>query len=140
VKAQQFSLALRLRFAWIGWALLAFLWIQVEDQSPQGAVILAGLCMAVAAVQAGHRAAAAALRQRLGPVKSSFLVGVAAGLAVAPFALLLMTTKSGLHAHTAPEYTSDQMVWVLLRMPIWTAVGGLTGLAIGLISLARREK
>jgi hypothetical protein len=65
------------------------------------------------------------------------LVGSLAGLAVTPLALFLMALKTGLHGHSAPDFTLEQMQMVLYRTPIWVAVGLLLGLGVALLRLAR---
>ena len=46
--------------------------------------------------------------------------------------LIFMAVKSGLHAHGA-EFSPAEIDWLFSQLPLWTAVGLLTGLGVGLI-------
>lgn len=78
--------------------------------------------------------AAAALLRWAGPGSRPWLIYPlitgAAGALVTPLALLLMAVKSGIHGHSAPDYTSTQVSSVLLRTPLWLVSGLLIGLGI----------
>ena len=81
------------------------------------------------------------------PVKSNkkiilrhSLVGISAGLAVAPIAILLMALKSGIHGHGTPDFTVAQMQAVLTRTPFFALSGLLVGLGSGLYRLARENQ
>lgn len=60
------------------------------------------------------------------------LGGMLAGTAVIPVTLLLMALKTGLHAHPEPDFSAQQILSLLDRLPIWSAAGLLSGLAAGL--------
>ncbi len=53
------------------------------------------------------------------------LAGLLGGAATAPVALLLMAIKTGLHGHSVPDYTSAQMMAVLISFPVWVGAGGV---------------
>ena len=115
----------------LGIALL--LWYPVEDVSQLSVVIFAVLIstwFALRALLPVHPAGRYYLWHHL-------LVGALAGLAVAPLAILLMALKTGLHSHSAPDFTFEQMQVLLIRTPIWFIVGLLLGLGGSLIRLAR---
>lgn len=59
---------------------------------------------------------------------SGVLLGGGSGL----LSLLFMAVKTGLHAH-GPEFSQAEIVWVWQMLPLWTAVGLLVGLGVGLI-------
>lgn len=60
------------------------------------------------------------------------MFGFCWGLGSSMMTLLLMVLKTGLHAH-GPEFTPAEIGWVLAQIPLWTAVGLLFGVGIGLI-------
>lgn len=64
--------------------------------------------------------------------------GLAAGLGSGLLSLLFMALKTGLHAH-GPEFTAEQIAWVVGRIPYWTLGGLLAGLGIGLLFIARQS-
>jgi len=47
--------------------------------------------------------------------------------------LIFMAVKTGLHAH-GPEFTPDQINWILNQLPIGSAAGLLLGLGVGLLT------
>lgn len=115
----------------LGIALL--LWFPVEDVSQLSAVLFAALISAWLAlrtllpVQPGGR----------NYLVRHLLVGALAGLAVIPLALFFMALKTGLHSHSAPDFTYEQMQALLFRTPMWVIVGLLLGLGGSLFRLAR---
>ena len=64
------------------------------------------------------------------PVTAVF--GALLGLGSALFTLLFMAVKTGLHAH-GPEFTAEEVNWVVQQIPLWTVVGLLGGLGLGLL-------
>ncbi|MCJ7659847.1 MAG: hypothetical protein MUO67_11915 [Anaerolineales bacterium] len=109
------------------------LWFPVEEISQLSVVLFAALISAWFALRA------------LLPVQPGeryylvrhLLVGALAGLAVAPLAFLLMALKTGLHSHSAPDFTFEQIQVLLFRTPLWVIVGLLLGLGGSLFHLAR---
>ena len=63
-----------------------------------------------------------------GTAVTGFLVGAGSGL----LTLIFMAVKTGLHAH-GPEFTPDEIMWVVRQTPIWAAAGLLAGLGLGLL-------
>lgn len=59
--------------------------------------------------------------------------GLVLGLGSGLFSLIFMALKTGLHAH-GPEFQPTEIAWLLQQMPIWTAVGLISGLGFGLIT------
>ena len=59
---------------------------------------------------------------------SGLILGAGSGL----LTLVFMAVKTGLHAH-GPEFSQMEIAWVWNNLPLWTAVGLLAGLGVGLI-------
>jgi hypothetical protein len=55
------------------------------------------------------------------------------GLLFGILSLALMAIKTGLHGH-GPEFTPDEITWVISQMPLWGLFGLLVG--AGLAALA----
>lgn len=67
-------------------------------------------------------------------------VGLLFGVGSALVTLLLMAVKTGLHAHGA-EFTLAEIQWVGQQLLLWSLVGLLTGLGVGLLmATADKEK
>ena len=64
-------------------------------------------------------------------------IGALFGATAALLTLLFMVVKTGLHGH-GPEFTPEQVQWVIRQIPLWSGAGALAGLGIGLISLRRQ--
>jgi hypothetical protein len=60
------------------------------------------------------------------------LAGLVAGLTTPPLADVLMLAKISLHSHPVPDFTSQDLLAVLARAPVWMAAGLVAGLAWGL--------
>ncbi|HET6445381.1 MAG TPA: hypothetical protein VFI27_12465 [candidate division Zixibacteria bacterium] len=63
-------------------------------------------------------------------------MGAIAGVSIALLTLVFMAVKTGLHGH-GPEFTRDQLEWVLMQIPIWGVAGLIGGLGLGLITAKR---
>ncbi len=61
------------------------------------------------------------------------LLGLGSPIAI----LLLMTLKTGLHAH-GPEYTPAQINWIITQIPLWTISGLTAGFGLGLLTSSLR--
>jgi hypothetical protein len=109
----------------LGLSVLA--WLPFEDSHEAPAMILAGL---IALLGAASYLSQTRLTAR--PAWMHPLSGLAAGMAVAPLALLLMGIKNGLHAHAQPEYTPQQLLAVLYSLPVWSLAGLLVGSALAI--------
>lgn len=68
------------------------------------------------------------------------LVGLLAGLAVTPLAIVLMAFKTGVHGHGIPDFNAAQIEAALWRTPIWVGGGVLIGLGSALWRLSRDER
>jgi hypothetical protein len=61
------------------------------------------------------------------------VAGLTFGLFSGLLTLFFMALKTGLHAH-GPEFTPAEIAWVLGQLRLWTAVGLLAGLGLGLLT------
>jgi hypothetical protein len=111
------------------------IWLPVEEQSELGVLIISGVICTWSAVWI--------LR---GPVENDRqillrhgVVGVGAGLLLAPLAVLLMALKTGIHGHGTPDFTVGQMQLVLSRVPYFVLSGFLVGMGIGLWRLTKLD-
>ena len=118
---------LRLAAIMLGVGILA--WLPFEESHENWVVFFA---VAIAVLSA-----AAALLRWAGPGPRLWLIYPlitgAAGALVTPLALLLMAVKSGIHGHSAPDYTPAQVSSVLLRTPLWLVSGLLIGLGMAVL-------
>ena len=129
------------RLAALFLGILILFWLPIEDRSTIGVLIFSILmcvfgALAVTSVRPGSRQGQAGqsafprLRTSQTILLATWLM---AGLAVTGVALLLITIKTGVHGHGAPDYTSEQMARILSLTPLWAVLG----LVIGLISIFR---
>lgn len=61
------------------------------------------------------------------------VLGLLFGLGSGLLTLLFMVIKTGLHAH-GPEFTPPEVTWIMQQVPLWTAVGLLAGLGLGMVT------
>jgi hypothetical protein len=117
---------LRLAAILLGVGMLA--WLPFEDTSVRPALVFAALTCSLAG-------SALVSRLNLSGRRAWIIAftGAAAGLAVTPLASGLMLFKSGLHAHTSPDFSLDQYFAVLQRTSFWIGAGFLVGLGFGLL-------
>lgn len=67
-------------------------------------------------------------------------IGIFSALTVTPMTVLLIFFKSGLHNHDVPDFTPEQILFILQRTPLWAGVGLLIGLGSGIGRIARDPK
>jgi hypothetical protein len=58
------------------------------------------------------------------------VTGLLFGLGSSLLTLVFMAVKTGLHAH-GPEFTPNEINWILQQVPLWSAAGLLAGLGLG---------
>jgi hypothetical protein len=122
-----------LRWATALLGVYAVIWMPIEGNLPL--TIL--LAVWATAVIAGHL-----LQQKFGgrplatwqwvglTAVTGFLMGLGAGL----LTLAFMALKTGIHDH-GPEFSRAEINWVIQRIPIWMAAGGLAGGGLGLLTM-----
>lgn len=66
-------------------------------------------------------------------------LGAILGFNSGMFTLLFMAVKTGLHAH-GPEFSPEQINWLLEQLPWWTSAGLLAGLGLGLLLVVIRQE
>jgi hypothetical protein len=120
-----------LRLAALLLGIFLLLWLPVEDTDEIEVLVAAAAVSAWLALRY--------LLSQPGSAKSlgkHILVGTLAGLAVTPLALFLMAFKTGLHGHENPDFTAEQIYYVIYRTPIWGFAGLLLGFGSGMLHLA----
>jgi hypothetical protein len=119
------------------YALFVFIWIALEG-SFVGVLVMGVSTTAVSlAYLAQHFLGGRpfSVKQWLGITAVwGLLFGLGSGL----LTLLFMVIKTGLHAH-GPEFTPPQVTWVLQQIPLWTPVGLLAGLGLGMVTNKRMK-
>lgn len=119
---------LRLVFGLILAAILA--WLPFEDTQPAWSLLLAAALNAVLAVYWLSQ-------MSLAPLWMPGL-GALLGAAVPLMAIILMLVKTGLHGHSAPDFTWQDLSSVLQSAPGWLLGGLLLGIGAALQHAASR--
>ncbi|MCI0578845.1 MAG: hypothetical protein L0332_13130 [Chloroflexi bacterium] len=120
-----------LKLATVLTAVYAAVWISLEGELRQEVA----LGVAVTLVTAGHLVQNWLGGQTLGRVQGLLLALAIGGLAGGLSGLLtlaFMVLKTGLHAH-GPEFTGEEIAWVIDQILWWSAAGLLAGLGVGLL-------
>lgn len=112
------------------------IWLPIEDQSELLVLIIStAICAWLAA-----RFLNSQFRSDKQLVFRHALVGLAAGLALAPLAILLMAVKSGIHGHGTPDFSVEHMLSVLEGTFYFALSGILISLGIGVWRIARGQE
>lgn len=121
-----------LRGITVVYALFVFVWIALEGAMSNalgmGVGTTAVLLAHLAQYFLGGRAFSARRWWGITAV-GGLLLGLGSGL----LTLFFMAVKTGLHAH-GPEFTPQEITWVINQIPLWTVVGLLAGLGLGLVT------
>ena len=110
-------------------AAVILVWLTIEENGEFGVLLISGLICTWGAVY---------FLNKINPGRKQFVLwyiaaGGAAGLLLAPLAILLMALKSGIHGHGTPDFAIGQVQAILSRVPIYIAAGVLTGAGSGLL-------
>ncbi len=113
------------------WAVYTAVWISLEGSLVR--VIIMGTATAVLLLGHGWQRWFGGKQVARGvgvlvTAVSGAILGGSSGL----LALVFMAVKTGLHAH-GPEFSQVEIAWVWHMLPLWTAVGLLMGLGLGLL-------
>lgn len=115
----------------IVWGVYAAVWISLEGELWR--VVLMGVAATI--VAAGFLwqkwLGGKVVRRGVGMLITA-VSGLLIGSGSIVIVLIFMAVKSGLHAHGA-EFSSAEIDWLFSQLPLWTAIGLLTGLGVGLI-------
>ena len=119
------------RLITIGWAVTIVVWVVLEGGL--WATVIAALLSGMTFLAHLAKRVLAGRKLALGSwLLVTAVFGALLGLGTALLALLLMAVKTGLHAH-GPEFSAEEVNWVLQQVPLWTVVGLLVGLGLGLL-------
>ncbi len=118
----------------IGAGILILLWLPIEDTSEKPAIAIA----LVISVLLALRVLFGEQHQR-GIIRLT-IIGVLAGTAITPIALLLIAFKTGLHSHGVPDFPVEQIINLLRGTPFFSIGGLFLGLGSGVWLAARKSK
>lgn len=118
-----------LRMASIFLGLILLLWLPFEDTSVFLAIAFTVAITGLITIYYLNKYRKAANHWWFYP-----LIGLLAGMAITPLALLLMSIKSGIHGHGFPDYTPMQVVLILQLTPVWILAGFMIGSTAALVS------
>jgi hypothetical protein len=126
---------------WIqrGWvaavALACFTWLMSEsDQTTVALLLSAAVVSSLGVPRVVRHAAARGGRRRVG---NAAMGGCILGALVPLLAAAMMLVKVALHSHIQPDFSPDDLLAVLGRIPVWVIGAGLLGAAAGLASAGR---
>ena len=119
------------RWITIGWAVTMVAWVVLEGGL--WVTVMAALLSGITFLAHLANRVLAGRKLALGSwLLVTAVFGALLGLGSALLALLLMAVKTGLHAH-GPEFSAGEVNWVVQQIPLWTVVGLLGGLGLGLL-------
>ncbi len=108
-------------------------WVVLEGNLPQ-TVLLGGWTTAVFLVYGGQKRWGGQEVSAGWWVVGTAVCGTTWSVGTLLLTLFFMALKTGLHAH-GPEFTPEQITWVIQQLPLWGVSGLLAGIGIGLLSL-----
>jgi hypothetical protein len=114
----------------------AAVWISLEGALWQSLLLAAGTVLLALACLVQRKLAGQTISSTKWIVLAGSL-GVAAGVGSGLLTLVFMSVKTGLHAH-GPEFSPQEIRWVIRQIPLWGLAGLSAGLGLGLLALGRR--
>ena len=121
-----------LKWLTIAVAVYGVLWISLEGNLWQALLLATGIIVLLAGYlvqrfMAGRRYTLG-LWLFICSVSGLFL-----GLGFAVLTLILMAVKTGLHGH-GPEFSPEEITWVVGQIPLWGTIGLLAGAGLGALA------
>jgi hypothetical protein len=130
----------RLRWLTLGYGLVVFLWISPEDNRVTPVAVLGlGLSALLVILAITGKAGGRQIPARY-VIPGGVVLGAIMGVGAAITTTGLMLIKNGLHAHLFLDYPPGLMLAILERAPGWGVAGGLIGLSLAFIWLARSKQ
>jgi hypothetical protein len=129
----------RARFLLMGYGLILFIWMSLEDNGTLTVSLLGtGLATVLILYQSLQRIGGRDLSMRF---FFALCLGIGAliGAASTISTTLLMFFKTAWHGHEFPDYPLELMGDMLFRLPAWALAGGLIGLGLSSVYLAIRK-
>ena len=126
-----------LRGLMVVWAGYGLVWIVLEG-SLRAVMVMGVLSTAVSILYFWQKRLAGKVLSKKMFVLGTAVSGFAFGLGSAILGLIFMAVKTGLHAH-GPEFSQAEIEWVIVQIPLWSAVGLLLGLGVGLLVVGTAE-
>lgn len=119
----QQTLKRRLRTLAIAYGFLFFAWLIIEDTTTYWVILLGilGALFATFSILVYNK------HNHLSVWLVYPLSGFLCGLSVTPLVVILMAVKTGLHSHITPDFSLQQISFVLMTTPIWVVSGLLVG-------------
>ena len=134
MKMQMLKPAWLLKAMTVLWAAFAFFWMMQEGDLRR--VVFLGVWTALLGVGYGYgRVITHFQLEGWVTVFTATIGGALFGLGSVLLTLLLMAVKTGLHAH-GPEFSPDEIAWLMQQAPLWTLAGAIGGAGLGLLRLA----
>lgn len=130
--SRQHAYTRRLRLLSLLLGAILLLWVPLEDTHERWAILFAAAISLLLVATAAPRIARLPGIARLGHPWLEALLGCLAGLGVTPLGLFLMAFKSGIHGHGRPDFTPEQVLFIIQRWPVFVLSGLLIGLGLGL--------
>lgn len=115
--------------------LLAFFWISLEGALWREALLALLITMVLIGRFWQRPGGDRVFTNPVGWLAAAAGSGLALGALSATLMLLLMSIKTGLHAH-GPEFSQAELAWALRQPPYWAAAGLCLGLGVGMLTLA----
>ena len=126
-----------LKLLLVVWGVYTAVWISLEGALWR-VVIMGVVTTTVALAHLWQRFLGGKTMARGKGVLVTAVSGLVLGAGSSGLTLVFMAVKTGLHAH-GPEFSAAEVAWIIGQLPLWTAVGLLVGLGLGLIWAGRLE-
>lgn len=123
----------RLKLGALLLGIVILIWIPIEESNEAGVLVLSGLLSAWVGIwllQGTHKT-------KLRTIIKYSIVGGGAGLLMGMVAILLMAIKTGIHGHGTPDYTPEQILEIISRIPFFVLGGVLIGVGGSLLRIVQ---
>lgn len=123
----------RLKLGALLLGIVILIWIPIEESNEAGVLVLSGLLSAWVGIwllQGTHKT-------KLRTIIKYSIVGGGAGLLMGLIAIFLMAIKTGIHGHGTPDYTPEQILEIISRIPFFVLGGVLIGVGGSLLRIVQ---
>jgi len=112
------------------------IWIPFEDGNLRWVIIFA---LAIA-IWLALRLSLITIKGKILSNLAYLLIGLLVGISVTPFAIGLILVKNGIHGHLVPDFTYEDIMFLIQTVYVWGIAGLFIGSGFLMLNISKKYK